>query len=281
MNDPSPPPVPQARILIVDDESTARMAISRALNLMGYWSDEACSGNQALEKLSAYPYDLMLLDLHMPGIDGVEVMKRVQKTHPNLLVIVLTAHASVDSAIAAVRVGAADYLLKPCKIVKIADVIANALERRRERLHRQHLIGVMSEALDALRAEEEDVQRPPDTPVSSDGPERFLQSGPIALDRQKRLVVVSGTHNTDALDAELTANEAALLAHLMQRPDVVLSCRELARGALDYDVTEREAQDVVRPHISRLRKKIEPDPAHSRLIRTIRGKGYIFFPHPS
>jgi DNA-binding response OmpR family regulator len=270
----SAPPIPKARILVVEDEPITRKAITRALNLMGYQADGATSGGEALARLSSLSYDLMLLDLRMPGMDGVEVMSRVQETHPTLLVIVFTAHASVESAIEAVRAGAVDYLLKPCSIRDVEAAISRALQRRRERLRRQHLIRVMAEALEALQAEEEQDRLP-----APDRLERFLQYGPVSLDREKRLVVVSAADNAGSLDAELTANEAALLAYLMQHPDAVISGRELARDALGYAVNEGEAQEIVRPHISRLRKKIESDPAHPRLIHTIRGKGYLFSPH--
>ena len=76
----------------------------------------------------------------------------------------------------------------------------------------------------------------------------------------------------------LTAHEQALLAFLMRHPETVLSPRELAGGALGYDLSGQEAGDIVRPHISRLRKKIEPDPAQPRLILTVRGKGYMLSP---
>jgi DNA-binding response OmpR family regulator len=273
MDEYSTPPIPKARILVVEDEATTRKAITRALNQMGYQADEATSGGHALDKVSSLSYDLMLLDLRMPGIDGVEVMRRVHKTHPDLLVIVFTAHATVESAIESVRAGAIDYLLKPCSIRDIEAAISRALQRRQERLRRQHLIQVMADALQALQAEEEQEAVAPAGRL-----ERFLQSGPISLDREKRLVVVSGTGDAGSTDAELTENEMALLAHLMQHPDTVFSSRDLARSALGYDVGEFEAQDIVRPHISRLRKKIEPDPAHPRLIRTLRGKGYLFSP---
>ena len=273
MDDRSSPPIPQARILVVDDEPTTRTTITRALNLMGYRADEAASGGQALTRLSSLSYDLMLLDLRMPGIDGVEVMKRAQETHPGLLVIVFTAYATLESAIVAVRAGAVNYLLKPCAIRDIKAAITCALQRRQERLRRQHLVRVMAEALAALQAEEKQ-----DMLASPDRPERFLQCGPVTLDKEKRLVVVAGADEADSLSAELTVNEGALLAYLLQHLDTVSSCRELARGTLGYDVSGREAEAIVRPHISRLRKKIEPDPAHPRLIRTIRGKGYLFSP---
>ena len=267
------PPIPQARILVVDDETAARTTMARALNLMGYRADEAASGSQALAQLAAHPYDLMLLDLRMPDMDGVEVLQRVQESHPNLLVIVFTAHATLESAIAAVRAGAADYLLKPCPIRDVEAALARALQRRRERLRRQHLFRVITDALAALQAEEEPETRPPLGRL-----ERFLQCGPVTLDQEKRLVVVAGADSLGNRDAELTAHETALLAYLMQHPDAALPCRELALGALGYHVSELEAQGLIRPHISHLRKKIEPDPVHPRLIRTVRGKGYLFSP---
>jgi len=280
MSRPEALPIPKARILVVDDEPTTRRAVARALGLSGYEAEAAASGTQALELLAARPYDLMLLDLRMPGMDGVEVMARVQERYPNLLIIVFTAHATVHSAIEAVRVGAVDYLLKPSTIHDIEAAVARALERQRERLRRQHLIQIMAEALAALQAEDA---------LQSAAPqfagERFLRSGPVSFDRVKRLVVVAGSDGPDdeavpSLDAVLTEYEAVLLAFLMERPDRPFSCRELAR-ALGYAVDEHEAQDIVRPHISRLRKKIEVDPSRPRWVRTLRGQGYLFSTAPA
>jgi DNA-binding response OmpR family regulator len=246
MNDPSMGAVFPARVLVVDDEPVPRMTITRALNLMGYWADEAASGVDALRKLASRYYDLMLLDLRMPGLDGVEVMRRAHSLSPDTLVIILTAHATLDSAIAAVRSDAADYLLKPHSIRDTAAAIARALENR------------------------------PATRNESGAPDaRLLQRGPLTLDLETRNAVVSLPDGT-TLEAALTANEAALLTYLMQYPDKVCSCRDLARSPLGYDVSGPEAEDIVRPHISRLRNKVEMDPARPALIRTIRGKGYVF-----
>ncbi|RPI53666.1 MAG: response regulator, partial [Chloroflexi bacterium] len=181
-------PIPKARILVVDDEPTTRRAVARALGLSGYEAESAASGEQALELLAARPYDLLLLDLRMPGMDGVEVMARAQERHPNLLIIVFTAHATVHSAVEAVRAGAVDYLLKPSTIRDIEAAVARALERQRERLRRQHLIQVMAEALAALQAEDD-----LDAGTPHLAGERFLRSGPVSFDRAKRLVVVAGS----------------------------------------------------------------------------------------
>ena len=254
-----------ARILVVDDEKSTRNAVTRALNLIGYEADGAESGGQALSYLSARPYDLMLLDLRMPGLDGVEVMVRAKKLRPSLLVVILTAFATIESAIAAVRAGAVDYLLKPCSIREIEGVIARALYQRKQRL-----VNVMAEALEVLQSE-----GAPDVPYIF-GRERVLRAGAMTLDRDKHLVVVTGDGDNDSISCDLTTIEADILACFMQRPGTVFSCRELARAALGYEVNEREAEEIIRPHISRLRKKIERDPANPTTIRTIRNKGYFF-----
>jgi DNA-binding response OmpR family regulator len=246
---PSHPVLP-ARILVVDDESMPRMAVTRALNLMGYKAEEAASGADALVKMSARFYDLLLLDLRMPGMDGVEVMQQVRTLYPDTLMIVLTAHATLQSAIAAVRFGAVDYLLKPYSLHDTEAAIARALEGRRLR----------------------EVQ----TLAAPDEAERFVQGGLIMLDLERRLAIIASPQDKSTRQVELTRNEAFLLARLIRSPDMVFSCRDLARNPLGYDVNEHEAEEIIRPHISRLRNKVEPDPAHPTLIRTIHGKGYRF-----
>lgn len=249
-----------ARILVVDDEPTPRMAITEGLNLMGYQADEAASGEEALRRLAAQPYDLMLLDLRMPGLDGVEVMRRVRQIDTHLQVIVLTAYGSLESAIEAVRAGAADYLLKPCSLRDTEMAIAQALQK-----HREHLfISAESSA------------RGPDRSLGSEPSRRILRRGPVTLDWERALVLVSGSGGSMSHAVQLTPSEAALLACLMQSPDTVRSCRALAHEALGYQVSEQEARELVRPHISRLRHKIKAVLPGPTLIRTVRSKGYLF-----
>jgi len=244
------------RVLVVDDESTPRMAITEALNLLGYEAVEAASGREALDRLAAERYDLMLLDLRMPGMDGVEVMQRASRSCPELLIIILTAFGSIDSAIEAVRAGAVDYLLKPNSIRDTEAAIARALARRSPRLPRAQ-------------------SRPVETDAAPSG--RFLRRTPLTLDLETNVASVLAMGWGEPRTAQLTASEAALLAHLMRWPNRVLSCRELAQEALNYDVSEGEAQELVRPHLSRLRQKLEQDPSQPSLIRTIRSKGYLLF----
>ena len=249
-----------------------REALIRALDLVGYRVEGAASGDIALEMLDEGDYDLMLLDLRMPGMDGVEVMEQTQENHPDLLVVILTAHATLDSAIAAVRAGASDYLIKPCRIQEIESTVARALSDRRTQLERQHLIGVISDAVDVLQGNRgSDGKEPPREP------ERFLRCQSVTLDLERRRVMIEEDQQRNR-EAELTENQTVLLAHMMRYPGTILTCQEMARTALNYDLSEDEAQNIVRPHISRLRRKIEKEPTRPRLIQTIRGKGYIFSP---
>ncbi|MGQ9710899.1 MAG: response regulator [Anaerolineae bacterium] len=141
----------QARILIVEDEPTTLAALTRALSLKGYLADGVPTGQEALIRLNAAPYDVMILDLRLPDINGIEVLERARQLHPDLLVIILTAYASLESAIAAVKAGAMDYLLKPYSIHALDEAIAKALYRRREQMRREHLLRVIAEAAENCR----------------------------------------------------------------------------------------------------------------------------------
>jgi two-component system KDP operon response regulator KdpE len=277
------PPIPEARILIVDDEPHVRSALTRALNLRGYRADAASSGFQALGMLERAPYDVMVLDMRMPGMDGVEVMQRARRVRPDLAIIVLTGHATKESAIAAVKSAAADYLLKPTSSKEMAAIVSETLAERAQTLRRQHLIEVMGYALESLR--EIDSLAPDESEPSGASPAvdekakvlgRLLKSGAVTLDRQKRQVAIAEAEATRTVD--LTESEVALLAHMMSHPDQSLSAQALAQDALGYKASERESRNIVRPHIYRLRQKIEMDPQEPQLIRTVRGRGYMFVP---
>lgn len=255
-----------------------RAGLRDLLGLMGYYVEEAGSGHEALMLLESASYDLMLLDMRMPGMDGIEVMRRAGQLRPDLLVIVLTAHATLDSAIAAVKSGAADYLHKPVNIDDLTVIISRALQERAENLRRQQLLGVIGDALDSLRQPGGPTPTPTPSPPSSRSPaspERFLQAGPLMLDCEKRVAVIKGD---PARKVELTEGEAAILSTLMEHPNQVLSCDQLARVAMGYEVDKWDAQSLVRPYIFRLRRKIEKSPEKPALICTVRGRGYFLSP---
>jgi two-component system, NtrC family, response regulator AtoC len=118
------------RVLVADDEDTFRRVLSRELVAMGFCAEEASSGSEVLRRVRDEDFDVLLLDVKMPGMDGITVLKTVRKQSPFTEVIMLTAYGTIDSAISAIRLGAYDYLTKPCKLEELEAVITKAGERR-------------------------------------------------------------------------------------------------------------------------------------------------------
>jgi two-component system response regulator PilR (NtrC family) len=118
------------RVLIVDDEESVRFFLRRGLSKAGYHVDEAASGGEAIEKLGALPYDVVLTDLVMPEISGLDVLAAAQEMDGSAVVILMTAHGSVDNAIDALRLGASDYLTKPFELKELLVTVDRGLERR-------------------------------------------------------------------------------------------------------------------------------------------------------
>jgi DNA-binding response OmpR family regulator len=262
------------RLLIVDDEPNIRSALSRALTLVGYAVSEAATGEEALHILSKDKYDLMILDILMPGIDGVEVMQRAHRQWPELLVIILTGHGSLESAITAIRTEAIDYLLKPAATSDIVAAVNQALQRRDERRKRSELVDVMGRALDALRHTQ---LNPPPAGIPEASGDPLITIHTLQLDCLNRTVTfIDRTEQP----IDLTKGETAILANLMNHADRVISCQQLIRAIWGYSTEPREAENVIRPYISRLRRKLEADYKKPKLIQTVRRQGYRFSANP-
>jgi DNA-binding NtrC family response regulator len=129
-------------ILIVDDEENMRFVISRALSGDGYDVSEATTGEQALDLIGKTTPDLVIMDQRMPGINGIDALTRIKKEHPRLPVILLTAHGNVESAVKAMKAGAADYLTKPFDLEELKLTVGRALE-----------VGNLVRQVDYLRSE--------------------------------------------------------------------------------------------------------------------------------
>ena len=262
----------QLKILVVDDEAIIRQALVRAIDLAGYHVEAVNSGLEALALLKRAPFDLMVLDMCMPEMGGVEVMRLSRQACPNLLIIILTGHGTLESAIAAVKEDAVDYLLKPTSVHDIVATLTAALHARAGQLHRQHLLHLMDEVIEALHSPETPAQELATTLVSQASHEDFLRIGALTLDRRKRRVVMTGD---SPHTVELTEGEAAILANLMEHPGQVVSCRQLARAIWGYELDDRSASDLIRPYVFRLRQKVESAPDHRQPISTVRGRGYM------
>ena len=121
------------KILLVDDEDRFRTTMRKMLTGHGLDVTDLNSGQAALTALAAQPYDVVVLDLRMPGLDGVQTLKAMKDLHPDLEVIILTGHASMDDAMEIMQLGGTEYLLKPCSVEELLDKIDLAWERRTTR----------------------------------------------------------------------------------------------------------------------------------------------------
>jgi len=119
------------RILIVDDEKIIRDSFSRVLLKEGYAVEAVESGRLALERVAEEPFDIILIDLKMPGLDGMETLRELKEKDPEIIGIMITGYPTIESAVKAVKLGAYDYLTKPCGPDELRIVVARAMERRK------------------------------------------------------------------------------------------------------------------------------------------------------
>ena len=118
------------RVLLVDDEDDFRETLVKRLNRRNLDVSGAESGGKALQLIDQYGYDVIILDVKMPGMDGIETLREIKKRKPFIEVIMLTGHASVESGIEGMRLGAFDYLMKPCDINNLVLKVGDAYQRK-------------------------------------------------------------------------------------------------------------------------------------------------------
>jgi DNA-binding NtrC family response regulator len=126
----------KTRILLVDDEEQFVQALSERLTLRGYDVTTSLSGEDALKKLKHYNYEVVILDVAMPGLDGISTLREVKKLKPLTEVIMLTGHATVETAIEGMKLGAIDYLVKPCETEELVNKINSARQRKADQEER-------------------------------------------------------------------------------------------------------------------------------------------------
>jgi DNA-binding NtrC family response regulator len=121
---------PLPRILLVDDEERFRTNLRKMLAAQGFDVTAVGSGQEALDELALQPYDVILLDMRMPAMDGLETLAAIKERHPDPEVVILTGHASVDAAAEIIRLGASEFLLKPCPLEEVIAKIETAYDRK-------------------------------------------------------------------------------------------------------------------------------------------------------
>jgi len=227
------------RILVVDDEEAIREVLAQYLRRAGFVVLEAADGPSALRIASATPPDLLILDLMLPGMDGLEVCRKLRETLA-APILMLTARSEEDDTLEGFRVGADDYVTKPFSPREVV-MRAQAIMRRVE---------VTTAPAMALG----------DT----------LIFGELVIKPQLRQVARDG----DTLD--LTAREFDLLRFLASHPRQVFSRQQLLDQVWGYDYFGDPSTVTV--HIRRLREKVERDPAEPQRLKTVWGVGYKFEP---
>lgn len=232
-------------ILIVDDEPVARQSLTDILKLEGYLVAAVPNGQAAVEHVRTHAIDLLIVDLKMPGMDGLEVIQVINQTSPQTEIILLTAYGSMETAVQALRLRIHDYLSKPASPPQILASVKKGLSRRSSR-----------------------------APVSATGADSAqdiytLKDG-TSIDLSRRQIKFKSKIE------HLTPAEGRLLRILMENEGKVFSHRELVLLVQGYDTTQQEAPEILRPLVSRLRHKLEEFPSLSEKVVSVRGTGYVY-----
>jgi two-component system KDP operon response regulator KdpE len=231
----------EPRLLLVDDEPAVLRALGVALGANGFQTTATLTGEDAVAKAAGGVFNLVLLDLGLPGIDGLEVIRRVRTFAATLPIIVLSAHGDDDTKVRALDLGADDYVEKPFAMPELLARIRVAL-RHAERF------------------------------VTSGLESGVIERGEIEIDLATRSVRVRGQA------VELTPTQYDLLLCFARHPGRVLTHRAIVSEV--WGSPDAAGAENLRVVVSQLRRKIEADPARPRTIVTDPGVGYRFLPTP-
>ena len=233
-----------ARILVIDDEETLRHFLRLHLLDQGYQVTEAADGKTALSLIDQFDFDVALVDLRLTDMDGLDIVRHLRQASPDTSVIILTAYASLDSAVEALRQGAHDYLTKPFDTAELLASVADGIARQSA--------------------------EPPSPPSDK---EIILTVKDLTLNQANRQV------SRDGEPINLTPTEYDILATLMAQSDTALDSVTLIKQVRGYEATETDARAIARVHVHRLRHKLEPDPANPRYVVTVAGGRYLISSH--
>jgi DNA-binding response OmpR family regulator len=227
------------RILIIEDDIDIAHLLDLHLRETGYETSLTHDGNSGLDQALSKPYDLIILDLILPKVDGLEICRQVRAASICTSIMMLSSRASELDRVLGLEIGADDYLTKPFSIRELLARV-KALFRRAESLQW----------------------------AASQKSQKMIQAGDLVVDAEKRKVTLRGNPVT------LTAKEFDVLLHFASHPGRVYTRMELLNLVWGYRYDGYE--HTVNSHINRLRAKIEGDPARPRYILTVWGVGYKF-----
>jgi DNA-binding response OmpR family regulator len=259
------------KILIIDDEPVLRQTLARILHQVGLEAVTAENGEQGLAYLEATSFDLVYLDIRMPGLAGLEILDIIRERYPGLPVVLFTAQPDVNSAVEALRRGATDYLVKPLKpeliIAKTQEIL---FARQKERRKRE-----IMEQIEALQGElkilenQGELPKVPAAPVQNVSTvERYIKRGQLVLDIHARRL------NVGEQVVNLPPTSFDYLLVLARHAPNVVDYQTLVAEAQGYQTEPREAQDLTKWHIHHIRQAIEKDARNPTFLFNVRGIGY-------
>jgi len=257
-------------ILIIDDEPNLRRSLGLILQRAGYTITTAANAKEATQLLQAGAFDLTFLDIKLPDQNGIQLLPQLRELYPDMPVLILTAHATLDSAIGAVRLGARDYLLKPIDPETILNRVQTILREQKPKRRREittQLQSLLSE-LQSINGSEPS-KSANDVPVLQADPTRYLKCGPIVLDRH--------THSVKLKDftSSLPPSTFEYLVTLVRHSPQPVTYEKLVSESQGYqNVSRAEAREIARWQMHEIRKILESDPRHPQLIITVRDLGY-------
>lgn len=257
-------------ILIIDDEASLRQTLARILQRVGFDVTTAANGTEGLQLVNNHSFDLIYLDIRMPDMSGLDVLKTVHTDFPDIPVILFTAQPDLHSAVEALRRGAKDYLLKPLKPQTVIDRTKDVLEAQRKLQRKrelQHQMDLLQAEIHKLESEGQAGDQPSrrEITISDD---RFLKRGDLVLDMHTRIV----TMNKTAVNLPPTSFDYLLV--LTRHSPNIVDYQTLVAEAQGYEADTREAQELTKWHVHHIRQAIEDDPRKPTHLINVRGKGY-------
>ena len=257
-------------ILIIDDDVNLRRSLALILNKAGYSVTSAANGQEALQYLQAGAYDLSFLDLKMPDANGIDILPQIRSIYPDMPVLILTAHATLESAIEAVRKGARDYLIKPIDPPLILTRVEEIMIEQRQPKRRREIVNEIQGLLAELRQFDQSESQTPSLlqTLSSTDPARFLQCGPITLDLHARHVKIGDRF------IQLSPTAFDYMVTLVRHSPNPISYETLVMESQGYKTSLYEARDLARWRVHELRRALELENQGEKYIITVRGVGY-------
>jgi DNA-binding response OmpR family regulator len=257
-------------ILIIDDEPNLRRSLGLVLQRAGYSITTASNAAEALHLLQAGAYDLTFLDIKLPDQNGIQLLPQIREIYPDMPILILTAHATLDTAIGAVRLGARDYLLKPIDPSNILERVGNLLVEQKPK-RRREITTQLQDLLAELQSIDgkESHAAPAEKLAPTVDPSRYLNCGDLTLDRH--------THTVQYKlgNVSLPPSTFDYLVTLARHSPQAVNYEKLVLESQGYQHLSRsEAREICRWQMHEIRKILEPDPRHPQLIITVRDVGY-------